>query len=84
MDRVECETKHKKLYHDDYIVMLSDGALDCIGVPEKEEYLEQMIADMTERSPQEMAKRIMEGIVESPGYTAKDDITILVAGVFAA
>lgn len=84
LDRVECETKHKKLYHDDYIVMLSDGALDCIGVPEKEEYLEQMIADMTERSPQEMAKRIMEGIVESPGYTAKDDITILVAGVFAA
>lgn len=84
LERVECETKQKKLYHDDYIIMLSDGALDCIGIPEKEEYLEQLIADMTEKSPQEMAKKIMEGITESPGYTAKDDITILVAGVFAA
>ena len=84
IDHMECETKHKKLYHDDYIIMLSDGALDCIGVPEKEEYLERLIADMSERSPQEMAKRLMEGIADSPGYTAKDDITILVAGVFAA
>lgn len=84
LDRLECETKQKKLYHDDYVIMLSDGALDCIGIPEKEEYLEQLIADMTERSPQEMANRIMEGITESPGYVARDDITILVTGVFAA
>lgn len=84
LDRVECETKQKKLYHDDYVIMLSDGALDCIGIPEKEEYLEQLIADMTERSPQEMANRILEGITESPGYVARDDITILVTGVFAA
>ena len=84
INRVDCEMKQKKLYHDDYIIMLSDGALDCIGVPEKEEYLEQMIADMTERSPQEMANRILEGITQSPGYVAKDDITILVTGVFAA
>ena len=84
LDRMECETKQKKLYHDDYVIMLSDGALDCIGIPEKEEYLEQLIADMTERSPQEMANRILEGITESPGYVARDDITILVTGVFAA
>jgi len=84
LDRVECETKQKKLYHDDYVIMLSDGALDCIGIPEKEEYLEQLIADMAERSPQEMANRILEGITESPGYVARDDITILVTGVFAA
>ena len=84
LDCVECETKQKKLYHDDYVIMLSDGALDCIGIPEKEEYLEQLIADMTERSPQEMANRILEGITESPGYVARDDITILVTGVFAA
>lgn len=84
LNRADCERKHKKLYHDDYVIMLSDGALDCIGIEEKEEYLEQMIADMTERSPQEMANRIMEGITESPGYVAKDDITILVTGVFAA
>lgn len=84
LDRADCERKHKKLYHDDYVIMLSDGALDCIGTEEKEEYLEQIIADMTERSPQEMANRIMEGITRSPGYVAKDDITILVTGVFAA
>jgi len=84
LNRADCDTKQKKLYHDDYVIMLSDGALDCIGIPEKEEYLEQLIADMTERSPQEMANRIMEGIIESPGYVAKDDITILVTGVFAA
>ncbi len=84
LDEVDCETKHKKLYHDDYVIMLSDGALDCIGLQEKEEYLEQMIAGMTERSPQEMAKQIMEGIAASPGYVPKDDITILVTGVFAA
>jgi len=84
LNQVDCDTKRKKLYHDDYVIMISDGALDCIGIPEKEEYLEQLIADMTERSPQEMAKRIMEGIADSPGYVAKDDITILVTGVFAA
>lgn len=84
LDHAECETKHKKLYHDDYVIMLSDGALDCIGVQEKEEYLEQLIGDMTERSPQEMANKIMEGITNSPGYIARDDITILVTGVFAA
>lgn len=83
LDSAECETKHKKLYHDDYVIMLSDGALDCIGLPEKEEYLEALIADMTEKSPQAMADRIMEGIAGSPGYTAKDDVTILVTGLFA-
>lgn len=48
---LECEIKHKKLYHDDYIIMVSDGALDCIGVSDREEYLENLIADLRDRVP---------------------------------
>ncbi len=82
IDRIEYETKHKKLYPDDYVIMLSDGALDCIGLKEREEYMEQLIAGMREKSPQEMANTLLQGILKSPGYTARDDITILVTGLF--
>lgn len=76
---ISCETKKKKLYHGDYIIMLSDGVLDGnVG----EEFLREVLLEMKSSNPQELANAILDAAMVREGYQPKDDMTVLVAGVF--
>lgn len=78
----DCECAAKKLYDGDYIVMLSDGVLEAMDGDEKEEELGRMLMDMTVQNPKEMAEYILEYAMERGGGVARDDMTVLVTGIW--
>lgn len=78
----DCECAAKKLYDGDYIVMLSDGVLEAIDGEEKEEELGRILMDMTLQNPKEMAEYILDYAVMRAGGVARDDMTVLVTGIW--
>lgn len=79
---LDCECAAKKLYDGDYIVMLSDGVLEAIDGEEKEEEIGRMLMDMTLQNPKEMAEYILDYAVMRAGGVARDDMTVLVTGIW--
>ncbi len=80
---VDYENVAKKLYDNDYIIMVSDGVLDAIRAENKEEVLSGWIAESNKKNPGEFAKYILEKALLESQNTAKDDMTVLVAGIWA-
>lgn len=81
-EQVDFDTTAKKLYDGDYIIMISDGTMDCIAGDNKENELKNIILNTTVENPREMSEYIMEEIIRrSDGYIP-DDMTILVTGMW--
>jgi len=78
----DCECTAKKLYDGDYIVMLSDGVLEAIDGEEKEEELGRILMDLTLQNPKEMAEYILNYAMERSNGVARDDMTVLVTGIW--
>ncbi len=74
------DTKEKKLYDGDYIIMTSDGVPEALG-----ECLEDVLfaagKKMTDRTPQGVAGEILKAALELCEYKPRDDMTVLVAEV---
>ena len=72
------DTKDKKLYDGDYIIMTSDGVPDALG-----EHLEEVLfaagKKLTDRTPQGVAGEVLKAALELCEYKPKDDMTVLVA-----
>lgn len=82
LNHMDYELKSKKLYDGDYIIMVSDGVLDCIGEREREEFLQEVIGKLPCRSPQEMAETILKAALACHSYAPVDDMTVLVSGIW--
>lgn len=81
-EQADFDTTAKKLYDGDYIIMISDGTIDCIAGEGKENQLKNIILNTKIENPRDMAEHIMEEIVsKSDGYIP-DDMTILVTGIW--
>lgn len=74
------DTKEKKLYDGDYVIMMSDGVPDALG-ERLEEVLFSTGKKQTDRTPQCVAGEILKAALESCEYQPKDDMTVLVAEV---
>lgn len=72
------DTKEKKLYDGDYIIMTSDGVPEALG-----EHLEEVLfaagKKRTDRTPQGVAGEILKAALELCEYKPRDDMTVLVA-----
>ncbi len=72
------DTKEKKLYDGDYIIMTSDGVPDALG-----EHLDEVLfaagKKLTDRTPQGVAGEVLKAALELCEYKPKDDMTVLVA-----
>ena len=66
----------------DYIIMMSDGVLDAVPEQERIEFLRQIIGDEPEQSPQVIAGRILNASLLVQNFEPRDDMTVLVCGVF--
>ena len=74
------DTKEKKLYDGDYVIMMSDGVVEALG----EGLRESLFAagnKRTDRTPQGVAGEVLKAALEASGYNPKDDMTVLVAGL---
>lgn len=71
----------KRPIHDgDYIVMLSDGIVDCISQEKGESFMEELIAELTFERPNEIANCIMKYVLNLSKGRIRDDMTVLVMG----
>lgn len=78
LSEADYDTKEKKLYDGDYILMMSDGIGEVLG-----ERLEEVVfhagKKQNDRTPQGIAGEILQEALEACGYRPKDDMTVLAA-----
>ena len=82
LNHVDYVKTSKKLYDGDYVIMVSDGVLDCVPTEDKEAFLQGVIASITYKTPQEVANAILSAALEKNGYEPADDMTVLVTGIW--
>lgn len=83
LSSIDVELVKKKLTDGDFIIMVTDGVLDCNKeVVDKEKWLADMIMNMNTRNPQKLAEDILQCCMEANGGVAPDDMTILAAKVW--
>lgn len=79
LSAVDCDTRQKKLYDGEYVIMLSDGVLDGEN---GEEFISEALSAVVGNNPQELANAILDAAMLRENYQPKDDMTVLVAGLF--
>lgn len=82
MQQVDFDTASRKLYHGDYLIMMTDGVLDALPCEREEETMKEIIMDIHEEAPKEISRGILERVLGYSDYHARDDMTVLVAGVW--
>lgn len=82
VQQIDFETASRKLYHGDYLIMMTDGVLDALPAQKEEETMKEIIMDVHEDSPKDFGRGILERVLGYSDYHARDDMTILVAGVW--
>lgn len=78
----EPERAERILGDGDYVIMMTDGVLDALPEENYGDIMEEMIAELTEVGPGEIAERIIEFSLHACGGHVKDDMTVLVAGIW--
>lgn len=80
--QIELVRQKEKLEDGDYIVMLTDGILDCFQEEDKEEAVAQVLEEIKSLNPREIAACILERALEAGENRNGDDMTVLVAGLW--
>ena len=81
IQQVDFETSSRKLYHGDYLIMMTDGVLDALPAMREEETMKEIIMDIQDETPREISRGILERALGYSDYHARDDMTVLVANV---
>ncbi len=82
VDQIDFETASRKLYHGDFLIMVTDGVLDALPMDKEEETLKEMILQIHSQVPREISRGILDRVLAYCDYRARDDMTVLVAGVW--
>lgn len=80
--KIEIQTGRIRLRSGDFLVMVSDGVLDHLHVEQAEETLMDIIRSTETANAKQMARQILERILLYTGGTVRDDMTVLVAGIW--
>lgn len=82
VQQMDFDTASKKIYSGDYVIMVTDGVLDALPLAKEEETMKEIIMQIHSATPKEFGRNILEKVMAYCGYQAKDDMTVLVAGVW--
>lgn len=83
LSRIDMELVKKKLWDGDFVVMVTDGVLDCNkDIVDKEKWLAEMIMNIKTRNPQRLAEEILQSCLEANDGVAPDDMTVMAAKVW--
>ncbi len=80
IDDMEYETISRWLHDGDFVVMVTDGVVDCIKGEEKELYLCEYIDSLDFKNSKDIANHILNHALELNDGIPKDDMTVLVSG----
>lgn len=80
---VPSATQSSKLYDGEFIIMVTDGVLDCLADGDKEQMLAQIIARAKTNHAQELAEYILKQVMSGNSAPA-DDMTVIVSGIWEA
>lgn len=81
LQEVDYDTKLKKLYDGDYVIMMSDGILESLG-EQAEATLANWLCGLENQNPQGIASAVLKHALELQEFAPKDDMTVLVAGIW--
>lgn len=79
---IQIQTHHKQLQDGDYLILMTDGVLDALEQNGGDALMEEFIRDLTERNPQEISEKLIQQVLCHCGGRIRDDMTILVVGVW--
>lgn len=80
--KVDIETTKRKLKDGDFVIMVSDGVLEYLHVPEPEETMKRLILGIKTNHPGKMAKQILERVMLYTGGRVEDDMTVMAAAIW--
>lgn len=75
------ESATKPLYDGDYVILISDGVLSALPDSMTEQVMAQLIGGIDTLNPKQMAKEILDKILEECDYKPSDDMTVMVMGI---
>lgn len=79
---LQIETKHSHVTGGDYVILMTDGVLEHLHVPSPEQTMCEILESIHVSNPNEMAKKILERVSLFTGGQVRDDMTVLVAGIW--
>ena len=79
---VQLQQNRFRLQSGDIIILMSDGVLDALGECDYENAMEQAISELTEQNPGVIAERLLQLAIRAGKGHIRDDMTILVAGIW--
>ncbi|MCD8154722.1 MAG: SpoIIE family protein phosphatase [Clostridiales bacterium] len=82
VQQAEFDMASRKLYHGDYLIMMTDGVLDALPEDREEETMKEIILDIRDDTPKEISRGILERVLGYSDYRAKDDMTVVAAGLW--
>ena len=65
-----------------HIIVLLNMKLLHLHLMQEEEILKEMILQAQEQMPKELGRHLLEKTLQYADYRAKDDMTVLVAGIW--
>lgn len=81
-ENVEPDVENIPVEDGDYLVMMTDGVVDALPFYDKELEMSRIIAGIPKCNPKRMADRLKEEIMFYLGEEYKDDMTIVVTGIW--
>ncbi|MCI8515434.1 MAG: SpoIIE family protein phosphatase [Hungatella sp.] len=81
LGQVEPVLLSRKLWEDNWVIMVSDGVLEALPGEDKEQVMREYLEDIPDMAPQELADRILE-FAMSFSRDNRDDMTVLAAEVW--
>lgn len=82
VQQLDYETTSRKLYHGDFLIMVTDGVLDALPEDTAEETMKEIILNLHSQAPKELGRQILDKVLGYSEYCPQDDMTILVAGMW--
>lgn len=78
----EIQMRSSHVSSGDYVVLMTDGVLEHLHVPVPEQTMCEILESIHVSNPNEMAKKVLERVTLFTGGQVKDDMTVLVAGIW--
>lgn len=82
MNSIEIDSVKRQLEDDSYVIMITDGVLDALPVGEQEFLLETIIRGTKIQNPRELARHILQQVLNWTGKEPEDDMSVLVVGIW--